>query len=95
MQSFDSALLQQPAYRALAESGADACGLTTLAGRSVGAPFVGATAGALVVAEAIKMGMGAHSYAVIDATLRDMCRRQAIQNEKVLGAVNLGLTNCR
>ena len=91
----DLELLDQPAYRALAEAGLDDCGLTTLAGRSVGAPFVGATVGAFVVAEAIKVGIGAHGYAVIDASLRTMDRRQAIQNERPLDAVNLGLTPCR
>jgi hypothetical protein len=86
-------ILDQPAYRALAAAGMDDCGLTTLAGRSVGAPFVGATAAALVVAEAIRMAMGAHSYAVIDATLRGLERRQALLNEKFLEPVNLGLTD--
>jgi hypothetical protein len=32
----------KPAYQALEATGADQCGLTKLAGRTVGAPFVGA-----------------------------------------------------
>ncbi|MDN5870351.1 MAG: hypothetical protein L0H73_06485 [Nitrococcus sp.] len=39
----DSAIrIDLPAYKSLAASGADRCGLTQLAGRTVGAPFVGA-----------------------------------------------------
>jgi hypothetical protein len=89
--SVDGEVLNQPAYIALANAGLDACGLTTLAGRSVGAPFVGATAAALVIAEAARTAVGAHTYAVIDATLRAMDRRRAIRNERDLAPVNVGL----
>jgi hypothetical protein len=42
------------AYAELAASGVDACGLVRLATRTVGAPFVGATAAALVIAEVLR-----------------------------------------
>ena len=61
-----------PAYERLAASGLDRCGLTQLAGRTVGAPFVGATAAAIVISEAIRTVIGAHSYDLIDGHLRDL-----------------------
>ena len=43
-----------PAYQAMKEAGTDACGLTQLASRTVGVPFVGLTAGVLVIAELLR-----------------------------------------
>jgi hypothetical protein len=60
----------KPAYRELAEQGADACGLARLAGRTVGAPFVGAVAGALVVAELVRLVNGDHNFELGDLHLR-------------------------
>lgn len=60
----------KPAYREMAEQGADACGLTRLAGRTVGAPFVGAVAGALVVAELVRLVNGDHNFELVDLHLR-------------------------
>ena len=61
-----------PAYEKLAASGLTHCGLTQLAGRTVGAPFVGATAAAIVIGEALRTINGAHSYDLIDGHLRDL-----------------------
>ncbi|RIV80351.1 thiamine biosynthesis protein ThiF [Pelagerythrobacter aerophilus] len=63
-------LLDRPAYRDLEERGADRCGLVQLAGRTVGAPFVGALAGALVVAELVKLANGGPNTALLDLHLR-------------------------
>lgn len=62
--------IAKPAYRELADQGADACGLARLAGRTVGAPFVGAVAGALVVAELVRLVNGDHNFELIDLHLR-------------------------
>jgi hypothetical protein len=43
-----------PAYQALKEQGMGACGLTQLASRTVGVPFVGMIAGTLVVSEVLR-----------------------------------------
>ncbi|HUD88649.1 MAG TPA: hypothetical protein VMR17_19560 [Xanthobacteraceae bacterium] len=43
-----------PAYQAMKDEGADACGLTQLASRTVGVPFVGLTAGVMVIAELLR-----------------------------------------
>jgi hypothetical protein len=63
-------LLNQPAYRGLREQGVDECGLLQLAGRTVGAAFVGSIASCLVVAELVRMAHGFHRYELIDGTLR-------------------------
>jgi hypothetical protein len=62
----------------LATSAEDQCGVVEVAGRAVAAAFVGATAGALVVAEAFRLVLGDHRYAVIDANLRDLTFTAAI-----------------
>jgi len=71
----DPAVLRQPAYRTLAERGLDACGVTQLAGHAVGAPFVGAVTAAVVVAELIRLMVGAQCYEVIDVDLRSPALR--------------------
>jgi hypothetical protein len=71
-------LVDQPAYRALADAGVDECGLTILAGRTVGAPFVGAATAAVVIAELLRMVLGEHRYEVIDGSLRALDHRQAV-----------------
>ena len=43
-----------PAYRAMKKAGADACGLTQLASRTVGVPFVGLIAGLVVIGELLR-----------------------------------------
>ncbi len=67
-----------PAYRALEASGADQCGLTQLAGRTVGAPFVGAVAAAAVIGELLRMANGGHSYELIDGHLRNLDHRTIV-----------------
>lgn len=73
------ALVERPAYRALAAAGIDECGLTTLAGRTVGAPFVGAATAALAVAELLRMVLGEHRYEVVDGSLRSLEHRQTVR----------------
>ena len=81
----------RPAYEKLAASGLDQCGLTQLAGRTVGAPFVGAIAAAIVIGEAIRVVNGAHGYDLIDGHLRDL--KQLTVVDAVDGApVNPGST---
>lgn len=67
-----SGLLNQPAYRTLREQGVDECGLLQLAGRTVGAAFVGSVASSLVVAELVRMAHGFQRYELIDGTLRSL-----------------------
>ena len=64
--------------KALESEGLDQCGLTTLAGRTVGAPFVGAAASAVVVAELLRMVLGDRRYEAVDGTLRSLNEPYAI-----------------
>ncbi|MXX92783.1 MAG: thiamine biosynthesis protein ThiF [Chloroflexi bacterium] len=83
-----------PAYRALAEQGLDDCGVTTLAGRTVGASFVGAVTATVVLAELLRMGLGGHRYEVIDGSLRSLELRQAVEYSDV-APFNPGTTAAR
>jgi hypothetical protein len=71
-------LLERPAYKALASKGLDQCGLTMLAGRTVGAPFVGAATSAIVVAELLRMVLGDRQYEAMDGTLRSLDEPYAV-----------------
>jgi hypothetical protein len=64
--------IAQPAYRAMLERTGDRCGTVRLAGRSIGAPFVGAAAAALVVAELTRLCLGGGRYELISCHLRDL-----------------------
>lgn len=90
--SVDEDTIHLPAYQSLAEAGLDQCGLTTLAGRSVGASFVGATTATIVIAELLRMVIGAHRYEVIDGTLRSLKYRQTVQYEGRSDPFNPGYT---
>jgi hypothetical protein len=67
------------AYAGLAAEGMDACGLVRLATRTVGAPFVGAAAAALVIAEVLRVLNGGPRFEVIDLTLRDPASRDVVE----------------
>lgn len=86
-----SVRIDLPAYRSLAATGADRCGLTQLAGRTVGAPFVGAIAGAAVIAELLRMVNGAHGYDLLDGHLKDLGHRTVIRAQE-LSPFNPGST---
>jgi hypothetical protein len=87
-----SEIVAQPAYQALAASGLDGCGLTLLAGRSVGAPFVGTAVSTLVVAEVLRLLTGDRQYGLIDGTLRSVSHRQVLPFADANVAFNPGYT---
>lgn len=64
-------IMNAPAYKALLASGADPCGVTTLATRSVGAPFVGCVGAGYVIAALMRRQLGFDPFAVVDLNLRD------------------------
>jgi hypothetical protein len=67
------------AYQDLLKAGAlDQCGVTTLAGKAVGAPFVGAVAACLVVSEVLRILNGGQCYDVIELDLGALDYRSAI-----------------
>jgi hypothetical protein len=60
-----------PAYRSLKAQGLDVCGLTQLASRSVGVPFVGLVAAALALSEVLRRLHGGTAYQSISGSLVD------------------------
>lgn len=67
-----------PAYAERTARTGDECGTVEIAGRSVAASFVGATAGALVVAEAMRCLRGEHHHEVLTTSLRDLDTTAAV-----------------
>src|ERR1017187_1591850 len=64
-------LTDRAAYRELLNAGKlDRCGITLLANKAVGAPFVGATAACLVIAEVLRLLHGGSTHSLIDLDLR-------------------------
>jgi hypothetical protein len=74
----DETLLELPAYRDRVVAEGDECGTVEIANRSVAASFVGATAGATAIAEAVRALRGQHRYEVIDGSLRGLESLQAV-----------------
>lgn len=57
----------------------------------MGAPFVGAIAASVVVAELLRLVNGAHSYELVDGHLRNLDHRTVVPGGE-LPAVNPGTT---
>lgn len=79
--SAGEAQIDAPAYQALLAKSGDRCGIIRLAGRSIGAPFVGAAAAALVVAELLRLPLGGKRIEKISWHLRDPSMRSVIKGE--------------
>jgi hypothetical protein len=65
-----AALLELPAYRALAAQSGDRCGVELLAGQSVATAFVGVVASGFVVGSVLRELHGGSSFNLIDHSLR-------------------------
>lgn len=73
--------LNQKAYQALREAGLDECGLTLLAERTVGAPFVGVTTATLVISEVLRGLHGGKRILALDGTLRSLSDRHVVMGD--------------
>lgn len=96
--------VERPAYRELARQLAETtdrtdgeieCGVIDLAGRSVGAAFVGCAAAALVVSEVLRTLAGGPRYQVLGWTLRSPRALQAAANERASTPPNPGFVRAR
>lgn len=74
--------ISQPAYREIMERSGDRCGTVRLAGRSIGAPFVGAVASTLAVAELLRLTVGGPRNELISCHLRDLSNRAVIRGSE-------------
>src|SRR5215211_9009487 len=73
------------------KSGAlDRCGVTLLAGKAVGAPFVGAAAATLVIAEVLRLLHGGPVHELIDLNLKSPEYRSAVLTQQDFSALNPG-----
>ena len=84
-------LEEKAAYRGLLDEGVlDQCGVTLLAGKAVGAPFVGAVAGTLVLSELLRVLHGGGVHQVIDLDLMSLEHRIAVRNLRDFSEWNPG-----
>ena len=73
------------------QSGAlDRCGVTLLAGKAVGAPFVGAVAATLALSEVLRLLQGGAIYEVLDLDLKALEHRTAILSGRDFKTINPG-----
>ena len=81
----------RPAYQGLLTSGAlDRCGVTLLAGKAVGAPFVGATAAALALSEVLRLLHGGTVHELIDVDLKAPEYRTTVPAQRDFSTLNPG-----
>jgi hypothetical protein len=79
------------AYRKLLDEGSlDRCGVTLLAGKAVGAPFVGATAAAIVIAEVLRLLHGAPINRLVELNLVDPDHRRSAAQRNDFSGFNPG-----
>ena len=84
-------LEERAAYRGLLSDGVlDQCGVTLLAGKAVGAPFVGAVAATLVLSEIIRVLHCGGVHQVVDVDLLSLEHRVVSRNPRDFGDSNPG-----
>lgn len=92
--SVASANVERPtsaAYQKLIDDGLlDQCGVTLLAGKAVGAPFVGTVAATLVLAEVLRLLHGGTLHHVIDMDLASLEHRSVVSRENEFNVLNPG-----
>ena len=81
----------RPAYaRLLAEGSLDRCGMTLLAGKAVGAPFVGAVASTLAIAEVLRLLHGGIIHRILDVDLLSLDHRVTSPHQWDFSGLNPG-----
>jgi hypothetical protein len=82
---------ENAAYQDLLRKGVlDRCGMTLLAGKAVGAPFVGAVAASLAISEVLRLLQGGPLYQVIDLDLESVEHRTAVLHPTTFTHLNPG-----
>lgn len=82
--------VNKPAYQNLTMRGLDQCGLALLAGKAVGAPFVGMAAAALALAEVLRLLHEGDLFAVHDLDLKSLSRRTSVRQNRNISGFNPG-----
>lgn len=85
---------QRAGYQAMLTDGSlDQCGITLLAGKAVGAPFVGAAAACLAISEVLRLLHGGPIHQVIDLDLQSVEHRSAVPHDHDFSQLNPGYVN--
>ena len=91
--SVDENVKKGPAYQKLLSDGdLDQCGVTLLAGKAVGAPFVGAVAATLALSEILRVLHGGSVHQMIDVDLLSIEHRVVSRNPLDFGDWNPGFS---
>lgn len=86
----------RPAYAKLMADGVlDRCGMTLLAGKAVGAPFVGAVAATLVLAEVLRLLHGGRLHQLIDLDLLCPDQRMVLLHPSDFSRLNPGFVSAQ
>jgi hypothetical protein len=86
----------RPAYDTLLKDGTlDRCGITLLAGKAVGAPFVGAVAACLAIAEVLRLLHGGTVYELIELDLQAVEHRTVVPHPFDFTRLNPGYVFAR
>ena len=81
----------RPAYTKLVRDGVlDRCGMTLLAGKAVGAPFVGAVAASLALSEVLRLLHGGAIHQLIDIDLLSLDQRLTSRHPNDFSCLNPG-----
>lgn len=81
----------RPAYEKLLKDGnLDRCGVTLLAGKAVGAPFVGAVAACLAIAEVLRLLHGGAVHELIELDLQAVEHRTVVRHSFDFSSLNPG-----
>ena len=81
----------RPAYAGMLKTGVlDRCGVTLLAGKAVGAPFVGAAAATLAISEVLRLLHGGAVHELIDLDLKFPEYPSAVLNQTDFSTLNPG-----
>lgn len=87
----DEDLTDRPAYQQILSDGAlDRCGVTLLAGKAVGAPFVGSVAACLALSEILRLLHGGVINQLIDLDLQSVEHRTVVAHQRDFRGFNPG-----
>jgi hypothetical protein len=86
----------QPAYAGMLQKGElDQCGVTLLAGKAVGAPFVGAVAACLGISEVLRLLHGGVLHELIDLDLKSVDHRYLVDQKRDFSSLNPGFVTAK
>lgn len=92
--SHETSTIDRPAYQELKSKGLlDQCGITLLAGKAVGAPFVGSVAASLAIAELLRLLHGGVVAQVIDLDLTSIEHRTVVDQRRDFRGFNPGFVH--